>query len=190
MDTDGIELMMIEDRVDAASKMSYGGSSGTETVKEQCSDLKDYPGNTPEDHTQNPIHQRLIEIIHERAKGDITTLRSRYITFVTKYVHEVKEVLKCIPVRNLSELRYVARVSALLVCRKVGVKTDHTINKKEPFWKRRIEKDIVILRKDFSRIDDWFKERWKNGSAKLKGELKKKYKIKGKGFNTVTEELK
>ena len=31
---------------------------------------------------------------------------------------------------------------------------------------------------------------WKNGSVKFKCELKKKYKIKPKGFNTVTEELK
>ena len=67
---------------------------------------------------------------------------------VTKYVNEVNEVLKCVPVRTLSELKYVARASALLVCEKVGVKTDHTMNKKERFWKRRIEKDIAILRKD------------------------------------------
>ena len=44
------------------------------------------------------------------------------------------------------------------------------------------------MRKDLSRNDDWFKGRWKNGSTKLKGELKKKHKIKG--FITVTEELK
>ena len=59
------------------------------------------------------------------------------------------------------------------------------MNKKEPFWKKRIEKDIAILRKDLSRIDDWFKGRWKNGSTKLKCEQKKKCKIKAKGFNTV-----
>ena len=105
-------------------------------------------------------------------------------------MNEVNEVLKCIPVRNLSELNYVARASALLVCEKVGVKTDHTINKKEPFWKRRIKKDIAILRKDLGRIGDWFKGQWKNGSIKLKCELKKKYKIKAKGFSTVIEELK
>ena len=62
-----------------------------------------------------------------------------------------------------------------MVCEKVGIKTDHTRNKKEPFWNWRIEKDIAILRKNLSRIDDWFKGRWKNGSAKLKCELKKKY---------------
>ena len=82
--------------------------------------------------------------MHEGAKGYIPNLRSRDITLVTKYVNDVEEVLKCIPVRNLSELKYAARASALFVCEKVGVKTDHTINKKEPFWKRRIEKDIAI----------------------------------------------
>ena len=145
---------------------------------------------TPEDHIENPIHQRLNEIMHEGAKGDLPTLRNRDTRFMTKYVNEVNEVLKCIPVRNLSKIKYVARASALLVCEKVDVKTDHTINKKESFWKWRIEKDIAIFRKYLSRIDDWFKERWKNGSAKLKCELKNKCKIKPKGFNTVIEELK
>ena len=78
----------------------------------------------------------------EEAKGDIPTLRSRDIALVTKHLNEVNEVLKCIPVRNLSELKYVARESTLLVCEKV-LKIDHIINKKEPFWKRRIEKDIT-----------------------------------------------
>ena len=128
--------------------------------------------------------------MHKGAKGDIPTLRSRDINLVAKYVNEVNKVLKCIPVRNLSELKYVARASALLVCEKVGVKTNHTINKKEPFWKRRTEKDIAVLKKDCSRIDDWFKGLWKNGSTNLKCEVETKYKIKVKGLNTAIEELK
>ena len=128
--------------------------------------------------------------MHEGANRDIPTLRRRDITLVTIYVNEVNEVLKCIPVRNLAELKYVARASALLVCGKVGVKIDLTINKKESFWKRGIEKYITILRKDLSRVDDCFKGRWKNGGAKFKFELKKKYKIKAKSFKAVIEELK
>ena len=178
------------ERVDALSEMSYGVSSGTETVREQACDLDDYLGGTLEDHTKNPIHQRLIEIMHEGVKGDIPLLPSRDINLVTKHVNEVNEVLKCIPVRNLSDLKYVARAGALLVYEKVGVKKDQAINKEKPFWKWRIEKDIAMLRRDSSRIDDWFKRRWKDGSTKLKCELKKKYKIKAKGFNTVIEELK
>ena len=76
---------------------------------------------------------------------------------MTKRVNEVNEVLKCISIRNLSDLKYVGRAGALLVCEKLCVKTDRTINKKGPFRKRRIEKDITILRKELSRIDDWFK---------------------------------
>ena len=128
--------------------------------------------------------------MHEGANRDIPTLRRRDITLVTIYVNEVNEVLKCIPVRNLAELKYVARASALLVCGKVGVKIDLTINKKESFWKRGIQKYITILRKDLSRVDDCFKGRWKNGGAELKFELKKKYKIKAKSFKAVIEELK
>ena len=104
------------ERFDTVSEMSYGGSSGTETVREQSCDLDKYLGSTLEDHIKNPIHQRLIKIMHEGAKGDIPTLRSREMNLVNKYVDEVNEVLKCIPVRNLSELKYVARASALLVC--------------------------------------------------------------------------
>ena len=110
--------------------------------------------------------------MHEGTKGDISTL------LVPKYVNEASKAPKCVPVRSLSGLKYVARAGALLVCEKVGVKTDQTINKKEPFSKQRIEKDIAILRKDLSRIDDWFNGRWKNGSTKLKCKLKKKYKKK------------
>ena len=71
---------MAPERVDTVSEMGYGGSSGTETVREQCCNLEDYPGCTPEGHIKNAIHKRLIEIMHEGAKGDIANLRSRDIT--------------------------------------------------------------------------------------------------------------
>ena len=97
--------------------------------------------------------------MREGAKGDIPILRPRDINLVIKHMNDVNEVLKCIPVKNLSDLKYVARAGALLVSKKIGVKTNHAINKKGPFWKQRIEKDIALLRKDLSRIDDWFKGR-------------------------------
>ena len=110
---------IVPDRVNTVSEMSYAGSSGTETVREQCCDLEDYPGDATEDHLENRIHQGLIEIMHEGAKRDTNLL--------TKYKNEVKKVPKCILVRNSSDLKYAARASALLACEKVGVKTDYTI---------------------------------------------------------------
>ena len=102
--------------VDTVSEISYGEQSGTETVREQYCELQDYPGDIPENHIENPIYQRLTAIMHEGAKGDIPARRSRDTTLATKYVNDVNEVLKCIPVRNLSELKYVVRASALLAC--------------------------------------------------------------------------
>ena len=91
--------------------------------------------------------------MHEGAKGDIPTARIRDINLVIKHVNEVNEVVKCI-VRNSFDLKYVARAGALLFCENVGVKTDHRINKNEPFWKRKIENDLAILRRDLNRIND------------------------------------
>ena len=54
----------------------------------------------------------------------------------------------------------------------------------------RVHSNCKILRKDFSRTDDWFNGWWKNGSTKLKRELKKKHKTKAKDFNTAIEEIK
>ena len=68
-----------------------------------------------------PIQQCLIEIIHEGAKGDIPNLNSRDKTLVTKHVNEVNKVLKCIPVRNLSELKMMKeKVHYLFVKRLVS----------------------------------------------------------------------
>ena len=41
-----------------------------------------------------------------------------------------------------------------------------------------------------NRLDDRFKGKWKKDNKRKKGELRKKYRIKAKGFKVVTEELK
>ena len=73
--------------------------------------------------------------MHEEEKVDIPTVRSRDINLVTKHVNEVNEVPKCIPVKKLSNLKYLATAVALLISEKLGVKTDHTISKRERLWK-------------------------------------------------------
>ena len=125
-------------------------------------DLEEYSGDTLEDHIENPI--------------DAWRDKRRYlnwwrdITLVTKHVNEVNEVLRGIPIRHLSEPKYVAKSIALLVCARVSAKIDHI---------------IAILRKDLSRIDDWFKRRWKNGTAKLKCEKLKALALSSRNLSRV-----
>ena len=45
------------------------------------------------------------------------------------------------------------------------MKVDHTINKKKPIWKQRIEKEVPSLKNDISRTNDWFKGRWKEDNT-------------------------
>ena len=49
---------------------------------------------------------------------------------------------------------------------------------------------MILQGSDLSQIQGWFKGRWKNIKRRRKDELRRKYSIKGKGFKTVTEELK
>ena len=102
------KLETAPERVGTVLEMCYGRWIGTETLREQGCDLEDYPGGTQEDHIKNPIYQRLIEVMHEGGKGDIPTLCNRDINLVIKHVNEVNEVLKCFPLENLSDLKYVA----------------------------------------------------------------------------------
>ena len=85
---------------------------------------------------------------------------------------------------NLDEQRDWNPAGASLVAEKLGVKIKPRVEK-EPYWKRRIENDITRLRKDLSRIEDWFKGRWTKKQTREKEELQKE-----KRFKLVMEELK
>ena len=61
---------------------------------------------------------------------------------------------------------------------------------KEPIWKIRILTDISRFRKDLSRIEAWFVERWKNDKKKEKDWLDQKKRLRRKGFTLTMEELK
>ena len=76
------------------------------------------------------------------------------------------------------------------VAKEVGVKKGKIGDKKEPWWKRRIESDITNLRRDINRLE-WERrgETGRKGKKKIK-KLNTKYKVKKKRVNLVIEELK
>ena len=81
------------------------------------------------------------------------------------------------------------KAGGTIVCVRMGIRKS-VKSQQEQFWKRRIESDITRLRKDLSRLDDWFKGKWKKDKKRKKEELRKKYRIKVKDFKVVIEELK
>ena len=84
----------------------------------------------------------------------------------------------------------LAMTAALRVTKEVEVKKGKILRKKEPWWKRRIESDIINLGRDINRLEmERRGETGGKGMRKIK-ELIAKYRVKKKGIYLVIEELK
>ena len=80
------------------------------------------------------------------------------------------------------------KAGGTIVCERMRIRKSVKLQQ-EPFCKRSIESDIPGLRKDLNHLDDWFKGKWKNNKERKKEELRRKYRIKAKGFKVAIEEL-
>ena len=102
----------------------------------------------------------------------------------------MNKVLKHVKITGFTHCRNVIQAAMRIVGEEASMKKLNVKKKKEPFWKRRILKDISRLQKDLSRIEAWFAGRWKKDKNKEKNLLHQKYRLTRKGFTLVMEELK
>ena len=102
----------------------------------------------------------------------------------------MNKVLEHVKIPGFKHCRNVIRAAMGVLGEEVGMKKSNAKKKKEPFWKRRILKDISRLRKGLSRIEAWFSGKWKKYKNKEKDLLDQKYGLRRKGFTLVMEELK
>ena len=142
------------------------------------------------DEEQRALVGKLKEILNREDKGMIHNLKYIDGAQLRRETTKVNAILEYIKIKDLTEMRNLAQAAAILVGELIGINKKKAKPRKEPFWKRRINDDIQKLRKDISRIEEWFKGRWKNSKIKEKEDLDRRYKLKAKGFNTVIEELK
>ena len=97
--------------------------------------------------------------------------------------------MSSITLNDISDFKNLIKSGTTTVCERIGI-TKSVKPQQEPFCKRRIESDIARLRKDLIHLDDWLKRKWKKDKKGNKEELRKKYRVKAKGFKVVIEELK
>ena len=102
----------------------------------------------------------------------------------------INKILKHLKPSTITETRNIMQAASSLVGELVGAKKVEAKPRKEPWWKRRIERDIESLRKDLSLIDRWFSGKWKNKTESKMNELDKKYHLKKLGFKTAIETIK
>ena len=74
----------------------------------------------------------------------------RRLRDVTK---KVNAVMRHIKTDGVTQTNKLAVAAALWIAKEVGVKKGKIGEKKEPWWKRRIENDITNLRRDINRLE-------------------------------------
>ena len=139
-----------------------------------------------EEETQ--MIQNILSIVETKSFGGIKPFKKVNKCKLSKLTGNVNRVLKYIVTNNISETNDLIRAAETYIANELGLKDERPRRKKEPWWKRRIEEDINVLKKNISILD-----------RKMKGQLRRntkidyldrKYNITQKGIDTVFEELK
>ena len=101
------------------------------------------------------IFTRLKELVTSEEKP-IFNLKTFNRYDVMAKTTAVNNLLKYFAPSNITETRNLIQAASSLVGELLGAKKPTGKPKQEPWWKRRIEKDIDSLRKDLSVIESWF----------------------------------
>ena len=78
------------------------------------------------------------------------TVDQRKLRGVTE---KVKSEIRHNETDHVTQTNKLAMAATIWVTKEVGVKKDKIGQKKEPWWKRRIESDIANLRRDINRLE-------------------------------------
>ena len=100
----------------------------------------------------------------------------------------VNKVLKYIMANDVTETNDLINAVAVYVSHRLGLKQRKDKVSQEPYWKRRIQRDINELRRTVGKLHRYAKGQIKN--MKKLEQIFKKHHVKKKGVKVVMEELK
>ena len=129
-----------------------------------------------------------MESILKKEKVRLPPLRGIDRDKVKKAVQKVNAVLAKVMPKDISATNDLLYAGAAIVTEMVGMRKTVSCNWKEPWWKRRLEKQVRELNIDLGRVNTVIQ----NGKIKrnYKNDLERRYKIRKKGLTTVKEEIK
>ena len=209
-----VELEMIKQRViegGCRDGVESGGVDGESCSRDISIDVTGDIGLQDEVDAVHGLGIYFEGVISERLKGlrseimevfdQITKEAKRfYYDFKTvdrrrleACVKNVNEVLKSIGSSNITATNGLIKAGSVVIARQLGLRNlaecgGNWQKRREPWWKRRIENDIKLLRRSISILDQ--KMRGKLRRIWKFKELEKKYRIRKKGVRVVFEELK
>ena len=116
---------------------------------------------------------------------EVPSLKSRYRSEAMAQVKLVNGVIGNLVVecRSIGDSNRLLHAASVVVAERLGLLKDRKgarQTKKDPWWKRRIERSIVQWRKDLSRIEELRRGRWKPSESERK-RMDKLYGLTEKG---------
>ena len=125
--------------------------------------------------------RRIVELINNTEEEVDCDFKKVDKSRVDEETTRVNSVLKYIETKSISETNKLLKAVIIYVAERLGIKNKRGSKRNnEPWWKRRTENDIDILRKDIAIL-----ERKKRGELRREGKfssLQKKYNVNRKGL--------
>ena len=140
------------------------------------------------DEEEVAIVMEIAEVIERGRKDKLPALRNVPKKKLLEETAKVDEVLSKFKTHSITKTNELFYARAFVVTNRLGVKIDKVARRKEPRWKRRLQNKIKELKKGLSQL-----EASKNkdiSNFRHWERLERKYSIRVKRLNVVTEELK
>jgi hypothetical protein len=134
---------------------------------------------------------RLREIFYQEEVVQIPSLKSRQRANVNREVKLVNGLMHNVVVNTIDQVNKLLYAGSFVVAERLGLmrKRGKREDKEDPWWKRRIEGNIVKWRKDLSRIEELRRGRYEFG-RKEKARMDSEYGLTERGTLSVREFLK
>ena len=130
------------------------------TIQESDNTADIYDENIDINHADS-VNEEPIRIIENDSGKTEVNLKYGEKEKIKEEVIKMNKVLENVKTTGFAHCRNVVQAAMRIAGEEVGMKKSNAKKKKEPFWKRRILRDISRLRKELSKIEAWFAGRWK-----------------------------
>ena len=128
------------------------------------------------------------EVIERDIKDRLPALRNVQNKKLLEETAKLDKVLSKFKTHSIAKTNELFYAGAVAVTNRLGVKIDKVTRRKEPVWKRRLQKNIKELRKDLSQLEASKDKDISN--FRYWGILERQYSIRVRRLNVVIEELK
>ena len=166
-------------------------NQGTEEIFSETGDeLEDVVYIDGNEYTSEELEvaKTLSNVLRQEGKTRLPALRTVNKGVLKREVQKMNHLLSKIRSDSITTTNDLIYAAAVVTTENAGVKIKKGKRQTEPMWKRRMEDQILRMRKNLNRVEELKKGRKIKDS--IVDELQRRYWLKEKGLITESEELR